>query len=50
MRPNRTIEEMEIALQQEWAKLEAETLDKLMQSMLTRINQMLTNKGDSTKY
>jgi hypothetical protein len=41
----RTIEEMEIALQQEWAKIEAETPDKLTESMPARIDQMLKSKG-----
>jgi transposase len=46
----RIIQEMEVALQQEWAKLGEEMLDKLMESMPRRINQMLQNKGGSTKY
>jgi hypothetical protein len=46
----RSLEEMEIALQQEWAKLEEEILDGLMESMPKRINEMLNNKGGSTKY
>jgi hypothetical protein len=46
----RSIEEMEIALQQEWAKIEEETLDGLMESMPKRMNEMLKNKGGSTKY
>ena len=29
----RTIEEMEAALRQEWAKIEVDLLDKLMESM-----------------
>ena len=46
----RSIEEMEIALQQEWVKIEEEILDGLMESMPKRIDQMLKNKGGSTKY
>jgi transposase len=46
----RSIEEMEIALQQEWARLEEEILDGLMESMPKRIDEMLKNKGGSTKY
>jgi hypothetical protein len=41
---------MEIALQQEWAKLEKEILNGLMNSMPKRINQMLKNKEGSIKY
>jgi ATP:corrinoid adenosyltransferase len=46
----RIIQEIEVALQQEWAKLREETLDKLMESMPRRIKQMLQNKGGSIKY
>src|SRR5947207_8959490 len=46
----RTIQEMEVALQQEWAKIEEDFLDKLMDSMPRRIKQMLQNKGGSIKY
>jgi transposase len=46
----RSIEEMEAALRQEWAKVEPEFLEKLMESMPKRISQMLKNKGGATKY
>ena len=46
----RRIEEMEIPLQQEWAKIEEKVLERLMESMPNRINQMLANKGGSIKY
>jgi len=46
----RSIQEMEIALQQEWAKIEEEVLERLMESMPNRINLMLANKGGSIKY
>jgi hypothetical protein len=36
---------MEISLQQEWAKLEEEILDGLIESIPKRINAMLKNKG-----
>jgi hypothetical protein len=41
---------MEIALQQEWAKLKEEILDELMESIPKRINEILKNKEGSTKY
>jgi hypothetical protein len=34
----KSIEEMEVALQQEWAKIKLETLKKLMESMPWKIN------------
>ena len=46
----KTIEEIEMALKQEWAKIEEEFLDKLMESIPRRIKQMIQNKGGSTKY
>ena len=46
----RSIEETEIALQQEWAKIEEEILDGLIESIPKRIDQILKNKGGSTKY
>jgi hypothetical protein len=46
----RNIKEIEIALQQEWAKLKEEILNGLMESMPKRINEILKNKGGSTKY
>jgi transposase len=46
----RTIEEMEHALRQEWAKIQKETLEALVESMPKRIAMMLKNKGGSTKY
>ena len=46
----KTIQEMEMALKQEWGKIEEEFLDKLMESMPRRIKQMLQNKGGSIKY
>ena len=45
----RSIQEMEIALQQEWAKIEEEVLERLMESMPNRINLMLANKGGVDK-
>ena len=41
---------MEMALKQEWVKIEEEFLDKLMESMPRRIKQMLQNKGGLIKY
>jgi transposase len=46
----RNIEEIKIALQQEWAKLEEEILNELMKSMPKKINEILKNKGGSAKY
>ena len=46
----KSILEMEVALQQEWAKIAKETLEKLMESMPKRMAQMLKNNGGSTKY
>jgi hypothetical protein len=46
----RSIEEMEIALQQEWAKIEEEILDGFTESTPKRMNEMLKNNGGSTKY
>jgi hypothetical protein len=46
----KSIEEMEIALQNNWAKLEKEILDGLMESMPKRIDEMLKNKEGSIRY
>ncbi len=46
----RTILEMEIALKQEWAKIEEETLEDLVNSIPGRIKLMLKNKGGTTRY
>jgi hypothetical protein len=41
----KTIEKIKVALQQEWAKIEEETLKKLMESIPQKTNQMLKNRG-----
>lgn len=46
----RSIEEMEAALRQEWAKIGEDTLEALMESMLRRMEEMMKNKGGATKY
>jgi thiamine biosynthesis protein ThiC len=46
----RSIYEIEVALQQEWAKIKEEALNKLMESMPKRISEMLSRKGGATHY
>ena len=46
----RSIEEIKIARQREWAHMEEEILDELRESVPKRITQMLKNKRGSTKY
>jgi hypothetical protein len=41
---------MEVALQQEWAKIKEETLNKLIESIPKRISEMLSQKGGATHY
>jgi hypothetical protein len=41
---------MEVALRQEWAKIQEEALDSLMESMPKRMKEMLKKKGGSTHY
>ena len=43
-------EDLAVALQEEWAKLDMVTVNKLIESMPRRLQAVIDAKGGSTKY